>query len=87
MNAKAVIKYAAKVNRDSLSNGCLMRITPLAVWTHRLSDADLDKAVRIDAGLTHPHETAQQVCVCYCIAIKHLLINLGDRQGAFQALR
>ena len=86
-SANDVADYAAKANKDSLSNGCLMRITPLAVWGRELSNADLDKAVRVDTKITHPHETAQQACVCYCIAIKHLLANLGNRQGAMKALR
>jgi hypothetical protein len=31
---------------QSLSNGCLMRATPLAVWGHKLSKDDLYHAVK-----------------------------------------
>ena len=30
--AKDVIKSTRKVNKDSISNGCMMRITPIIVW-------------------------------------------------------
>ncbi len=38
----------------SEANGALMRITPLAVWGHKL---DLVQAVKSDAQLTHPNKT------------------------------
>lgn len=36
-----------------------MRITPLAVWGHQLSDEQLAQAAREDAQLTHPNQTCQ----------------------------
>ncbi len=41
----------------SKANGALMRITPLAVSAHRLSQHDLVQAVESDAQLTHPNKT------------------------------
>ena len=54
-----------------------MRITPLAVWAHRLNDTDLEKAVKEEVTLTHPNELAQNACVCYCLCIKYLILD-GD---------
>ena len=36
-----------------------MRITPLAVWGHQLSEEQLVQAAREDAQLTHPNQTCQ----------------------------
>lgn len=46
-------------NMSSKANGALMRITPLAVWGHRLSHNELARAARADAKLTHPNQTCQ----------------------------
>ena len=56
----------------SKANGALMRITPLAVWGHQLSEEQLVQAARADAQLTHPNQACQvsmhrhisQVCIC-----------------------
>ena len=46
-------------NMNSKANGALMRITPLAVWGHQLSEEQLVQAAREDAQLTHPNQTCQ----------------------------
>ena len=46
-------------NMNSKANGALMRITPLAVWGHQLSEGQLAQAAREDAKLTHPNQTCQ----------------------------
>ena len=46
-------------NMESKANGALMRITPLAVWAHQLSQDQLVQAARSDAQLTHPNQTCQ----------------------------
>ena len=38
---------------NSLSNGSLMRITPLAVWMQHLSDDEREQCVRADVSLMH----------------------------------
>ena len=38
---------------NSLSDGALARITPLAVWCQNLDVQDLEKAVKADVTLTH----------------------------------
>jgi ADP-ribosylglycohydrolase len=49
----------------SKANGALMRITPLAVWGHKLSQHDLVQAVMSDAQLTHPNKTCLVSHVVY----------------------
>ena len=36
-----------------------MRVTPLAVWGHKLSDDQLADCARREAALTHPNLTCQ----------------------------
>ena len=61
------VKNAAKrVNQTSKSNGCLMRIAPLAVWVaeivkdrHQFSYEDLVRIIKSDVELTHADKLAQ----------------------------
>lgn len=64
-----------------------MRITPLAIWTHKLSVNDVDTAVRAEVTLTHPSEVSQRVCVCYCLCIKYLIQEDGDGLKAIKMVR
>ncbi len=77
-------KASEQFNRGSKANGGLMRIAPLGVWGHRLSEEDLGKAVCQDNRLTHPNPTCQHSSALYCIAIQHLMLNPKDNEGAFQ---
>lgn len=64
-----------------------MRITPLAIWAHKLSDDDLNTAVRAEVTLTHPNEVAQRACVCYCLCIKYLIKEKGDGLKSIQMVK
>jgi ADP-ribosylglycohydrolase len=46
-------------NQKSLSNGCLMRITPLPIWGSSLSPNELAAAAKTECSLTHPNKVAQ----------------------------
>jgi hypothetical protein len=56
----------------SKANGALMRITPLTLWAHRLSQHDLVQAAKSDAQLTHPNKT----CLVSLVAFPTLSIRL-----------
>jgi len=51
-----------------------MRVTPLAVWGHKLSKDDLYHAVRYQTMFTHANPTAINATYLYCYAIS-ILIN------------
>ena len=59
-----------------------MRITPMAVFCHKLDDKQIYECTKKDVNLTHSHEIALHATVCYNIAIAHLLNNFGDAEGA-----
>ena len=69
-------KKAAMVkNSSSMSNGSLMKITPMAVWCQNLSDNHLRFAVEQDVELIHSNFDMNAVIISYCIAIKTLIAN------------
>jgi ADP-ribosylglycohydrolase len=43
------------------------------------------EAARADARLTHPNPACQWSTAAYVVAIRHLILNRGDHEGAFQA--
>ena len=60
-----------------------MRITPIPVWGHLLSDDDLEKAVILESSLTHSNPVALEACIIYCLTIKYLINNPDDALGAY----
>ena len=78
------IKNIAEANHGSKSNGCLMRITPLAVLLHHFSKnhEQIEKYVKYDLELTHSNETCLVATTAYVIAITYLLSHSNDVEGA-----
>ena len=81
--ADFVARLAAANNMDSKANGALMRASALGIWSTRLTQDEAAKAARDDAGLTHPNLSCQWANAAYVVAIRHLLLNMGDGAGAF----
>ena len=46
-------------NQSSQSNGCLMRLTPLAVWAHQQPVEVIARHAMDETALTHPNKIAQ----------------------------
>lgn len=78
-------------NGESLSNGSLMRATPMAVLgagmqgmnpTKMEDYADLQEYVALDAGHTHPQKLVHDAIFLYCLAIGHLLRNPLEKDRA-----
>lgn len=70
-------------NKNSQSNGSLMRITPICIWGRLLPKDQFMKAVREESHLTHYNETANDISVAFACMIRYLLLNQGDYKGAF----
>jgi ADP-ribosyl-[dinitrogen reductase] hydrolase len=60
---------------DSLANGALMRISPLAIFGHATAESQLADWSRLDAQLTHPHQVCQDANAVFVVAIRHALIT------------
>jgi ADP-ribosyl-[dinitrogen reductase] hydrolase len=69
-------------NKASKANGALMRIAPLGVWGHRVSEEELVDAAFQESRLTHVNKTCQHASAIYCLAIRHLMHNPKDSAGA-----
>ena len=68
---------ARGVRATSLSNGSLMRATPLAVWSQHLNLTELRQVVGADVRMTHAMPLMTDCVTAYCIAIRTLLANAG----------
>jgi ADP-ribosylglycohydrolase len=80
-------REAERNNMGSKANGALMRIAPLGVWGWRLSEEGLVEAACRDSRLTHSNRACQHSSALYCLAIRHLMFEPGDGEGAFETAR
>lgn len=69
-------------NRESASNGCMMRSTPIAVWGSGLSKEEFRQITQSEVQLTHPNQTSADCVYIYNFAIKLLLENKDDEDKA-----
>ncbi|VDM49650.1 unnamed protein product [Toxocara canis] len=80
----AVVSNARQYNVNRLSNGCLMRISPLAVASVKFSIDKIKEVVKSDCILTHCEMVCIDATISYVVAIRHL-INDHTPQEAYNA--
>ena len=85
--SEVVLRNAAQSNSESKANGSLMRATPLAIASCGSDEAAAIAIAMNDAKLTHPHIVCQQATAAYTLAIRHLILNPKDQQGALASVR
>lgn len=73
-------------NAESAANGSLMRVSPLAVWAHRLDDDAVAALARGESGITHPNARCRDACAAYCVAIAHGIRGEGAAEMHAAAL-
>lgn len=78
------ITYNALQNESSLSNGCLMKISPLGYAGLYMDDITLRKTVEDVCGLTNPNILCKDACIGYIFAIREGL-RTGDKNKAYSA--
>lgn len=74
---------ARDANQNSLSNGILMRISPLAVAGTTWDRNALVKSAQVDCCLTNPNSIAQEAVGCYVAAMQSLILT-GDPSESFK---
>uniref|UniRef100_A0A8R1TWD8 ADP-ribosylhydrolase ARH3 n=1 Tax=Onchocerca volvulus TaxID=6282 RepID=A0A8R1TWD8_ONCVO len=80
-----VLDNVKNYNVGSLSNGCLMRISSLAIYSvNIISIQRIEEMVRADCSLTHCEEDTKQAVFSYVLAIRYLLNGKSNRE-AFEA--
>ena len=60
-----------------MSNGSMMKFTPIAIWSRKLSLEDLQTVVQQDTSIMHPAKAMTDLITAYCLAI-HTLIEKND---------
>lgn len=65
----AAAAAAARQSMGSEANGALMRVSPLAIWGHRLADDVLAAHARADAALTHANAVCGDAGAVFCVAV------------------
>lgn len=74
----------AAANHDSQANGALMRVSPLGVFGHAASPAQVAAWARADATLTHPHEVCVDANAVYAVAIAHAIRTGVGPQAVYE---
>jgi ADP-ribosylglycohydrolase len=85
VTANLLEEYARQRSMASKSNGALMRSIGLGIWSWRLSAEDAANAAKGDARLSHPNPSCQHANAAYVVAVRHLVLNAGDSDGALKA--
>jgi len=86
--AAAVMTATARERcMGSKANGSLMRATPLAVWGANRDSETVVLATMRDVRLSHPNEACVGASVAYVLAIRHLVSEPGDVEGAIAHAR
>lgn len=79
-------RRSALKNIESKANGSMMRATPLAIASVRLTIDQTIRMVEQDVRLTHPNPTCIDSTTAYVLAIRHLLLHAQDHQGAINVV-
>lgn len=75
-----MVNNSKEANMNSLSNGCLMRISPLGVYGLTVSDDKLLQYARENCRMTNPSDLTQDAVGVYCIALKSALQSGSRRE-------
>jgi ADP-ribosylglycohydrolase/fructose-1,6-bisphosphatase/inositol monophosphatase family enzyme len=73
-----------RANRDSESNGSLMRISPVGIFAAG-RPGDAAEMARQDSQLTHPHPVCGDSCAVFVAAIATAIATGCGAEGAYQA--
>jgi len=73
-NYHDIYKNALEYNMDSLSNGCLMKISPIGIYGICLSDDKMLNYVTEIIKLTNPNKICIEAGHIYCLAIKYSIL-------------
>ncbi len=75
---------SAKMNMDSLSNGCLMRVSPLGIAGTHWDPEKLREIAKADCRLTNPNPITQDAVSCFVSAIQTAILT-GHSTEAFES--
>ncbi len=76
---------ADRANPASQANGSLMRVSPLAIFTHAVSVEEAADMAREDSRLTHPNPVCGDAVAAFVVAIRHALREGDGPEAARRA--
>ena len=82
---KRIQLKAKNHNQESLSNGSLMRATPMVIYTSLLEKSEAKKCIEDEVAFLHPNQTVKDVNYLYGIAIHYLINNPLEKDRAQKA--
>ncbi|KAL6079114.1 ADP-ribose glycohydrolase ARH3, variant 3 [Balamuthia mandrillaris] len=74
----AAMRKATFSNVPVTSNGGLMRISPVGIWGHRLTEQELHSLCKLDHELSHRHRDCIDAATAYIIAIAYLISTANE---------
>lgn len=81
------VEASENFNSDSLSNGALMRITPLAVWClHLKNKEEIFKTIELEHKITHSNRLVHFADFLYVLVIRWLIKKNGDTKYAYRKI-
>lgn len=80
--ADTMTSAAANGSMGSEANGALMRVLPVALWSHLRTPETIAALARREATLSHPNQVCQDCSAVYCMLIAYLIHHPGDNTGA-----
>ena len=83
-HGQAAAAARAAASRSSQANGSLMRVSPLAIWGHRIAAADLAAHTRADASLTHPHGVCVESAATFVLAVAYAIRTGTGAEGVYR---
>jgi ADP-ribosylglycohydrolase len=86
-NYNDILIRSKKYNMNSLSNGCLMRISPLAIYGINITNTKLKKLVKDNCIMTNPNQITIDATIVYVLAIKDCLKNKKKEEILSNALK
>jgi len=72
-NYQDTVDNSKKYNKGSLSNGFLMRISPLALLALNMKDNQLNKIIKEDVKITHSNKDCFYVAKLYVYMIRYII--------------
>lgn len=91
-NVFDILNNVVKYNKQSESNGALMRCASLGVWCHNMSPNQIKYCAERDTSLTHDSINCKEVVGIYLIGLAYLLKNFSAKTinktfGALQEMK
>lgn len=86
INYELILNCSNDFNKASLSNGCLMRISPLAIAGTYWDEESLSLSAKMDCELTNPNPITLDAVSVYVVAIRTAILT-GDAKASHEAAK